>query len=260
MDQVYIPKKRVGFSIGSYVVVKPLTSEAQAEAVKDKPFFYNIKNLEPIKIAIISDIFHEVENISEYYENIIVTGSFLDNGFNFNDVDIMVIKEGQTSSIEEKQIERNIENKTGIKPHLILISHNALLKGLSTDPLYQTMVSRCVSKKRFVYNVKRELNYKLLDLHLLKSRLLIKNFDVLCGREKYELVRNVISISLFMENKRLSKEDIDRRINNLFGEQMDIKIRENMWINKKHFLKKFSKFYNELFSNIMGGIKHATKQ
>jgi hypothetical protein len=63
-----------------------------------------------------------------------------------------------------------------------------------------------------------------------------------------------------MENKRLSKEDIDRRINNLFGEQMDIKIRENMWINKKHFLKKFSKFYNELFSNIMGGIKHATKQ
>ncbi len=260
MDQIYIPKNRAGFNIGSYVLIKPLHDAAQAETAIEKHFFYNIKNLEPVKIAIISEIFHELEKKIDIYENIIFTGSFLDAGFNFNDIDILIVKEKSIDNTQKNIISRNIEKNIGITLHLIILDHKALLKGLSTDPLYQSMLSRCVSKKRFVYNVKREINYKLLDLHLLKSKLLIENFDMLSSREKYEQVRNAVSISLFIKGRKLGKEEIDNEINRIFGPQMNIKIKENLCIEKSDFLRKYRNFYNKLFSSIMDGIKNASKQ
>lgn len=259
MDQVYIPKKRIGFNIGSYVVLKPLYEIN--EKVDEKRFFYNVKYLEPIKLTIINEIFSEVENNVEKYENIIITGSFLDKGFNFKDIDILIISEDK---IEEEQIkkvlERKLEIKIGITVHLILISSKTFLKGLSTDPLYQTMLSSCVSKKRFVYNIKRVINYKILDLHLLKSKLLIDNFEYLSGKEKYELLRNAVSIGLFIENKKISKDNINSEINKIFGKQTDKEIKDNIIADKTNFLKKYKIYYNNLFSVIIEGMKNASKQ
>jgi len=177
MDQIYIPKKRVDFTIGSYVVIRPL--ETVDEEIK--PFFYNIKHLEPIKTKIIKEIFKNLSGIIKC-DNIIITGSFLEDGFRFNDIDIILVSE---EKINTKPIVDLLESRIGPKFHLILISNKALIKGLSTDPLYMLMLSKCVSKTRFVYRVKSKINYKLLDLHLLKSKLLTDNFDFLTGDEKY---------------------------------------------------------------------------
>jgi len=49
MDQVYIPKNRAGLEVGSYVVIKPV----KTEKIIEKPYFYNVEEIEPIKIKII---------------------------------------------------------------------------------------------------------------------------------------------------------------------------------------------------------------
>ena len=246
MDQVYIPKKRSDFPIGSYVIIKPLETEKR----EIKPFFYNISYLEPIKIEIIKRIIQTIDkNIKS--DNIIITGSFLDKGFRFNDIDILLITENKAN------IKELLESRIGIKIHLIAITNKALLKGLSTDPLYKLMLIRCVSKKRLIYKSKQIINYKLLDLHLLKSNLLINNFDLLEGNEKYGLVRNLVAISLFIDKKPI--KDIDSIINSLFGSNTVENLKNNI-LSKKDFLHKYKKIYNGTKSNIIKHIKNGSKQ
>ena len=252
MDQIYIPKQRTNFEVGSCVLIKPLEAEKRVE----RPYFYNVPELEPTKLIIIKEIFDVLENFVKDYDNIIITGSFLDKGFNFNDIDVILIID---KKIYEGQIKNYIENKLKIKIHLILLNNKNLINGLETDPLYQMMLSRCISKKRFIFKIKQKINYKILDLHLLKSKPLIINFDYLTGKEKYYLIKNIIAISLFLKHKKINDEEVDREIKKLFNlENIDI-IKNNM-LEKKKFLEKFKKTYKNLFNEIMKGIKNGTKQ
>jgi len=257
IDQIYLPKKRIGFSIGNYVRIIPL--DISIETIKrNKPYFYNIGDIEPIKLKITKEIFaiidKEVKN-----QNIIITGSFLDYGFNFNDLDILIIK-NMLNDAEEKQIieiiAEKIKNNIGIKPHIILIDNQSLIKGLSIDPLYQSMLSRCISKERIIYKIdpeKNKINYKILDLHLLKSKVLIDNFYLLTGSEKYYYTRNLVSIYLFLKEKKLSKEMVEKKIKELF--ELDKKSLKQNLIDKKEFLKEYKKLYKKTFNLIMKGVK-----
>lgn len=246
MDQVYIPKNRSGFSIGSYVVLKPL----EVKKTIEKPYFYNIKSIEPIKLGIINELFSIIDTKINY-ENIIITGSFLDEGFNFNDIDIIVVSK---DNLNEKSIEDIIK----IKIHLIVIDNKALTKGLSTDPLYQMMLSKCITKKRFIYKLKHKINYKILDLHLLKSEILIDNFNYLNGDEKYYLTRNMIAVYLYLQNKKINKDSVDREIKFIFNLEDIKEIKLNI-LNKNKFLKKYKMIYKKIFDKIMKGIKNGTK-
>lgn len=248
MDQIYIPKNRLGFDIGSYVVVRSLQ---ETEKITIKPFFYNINFLEPVKLGIVNEIFENIDKIVGNYDNTIITGSFLEKGFNFNDIDILLISE---NGLNKNYIGKLLENKIGIKVHIISINNKTLIKGLSSDPLYQTMLSKCVCRKRFVYRIKPKINYKILDLHLLKSKLLAENFDFLNGNEKYEMVRNAVSIALFVDNKEVSKDKVDEKIDRLFGKEMSKKIKENTITDKKDFLDKYKRFYKSLSSKILNRI------
>src|SRR3989338_1668247 len=125
MDQVYLPKNRHGFSIGSYVAITPLRERAETE----RSYFYNV-SLEPLKVQIIQEIFSVIEKHSDTYENIIITGSFLDKGFSFNDIDILLISEEKE---EMSQITKIIEEQFGIKSQILVLSNKTLLKGLSMD-------------------------------------------------------------------------------------------------------------------------------
>ena len=249
MDQIYISKKRSDFKIGSYVIIKPLYIEKK---LKEKLYFYNTRLLEPLKLEIINEII-QIINKGIKNENIIITGSFLDKGFNFNDIDVIVITEIKS----KKDIEKFIENKTEIKTHIILINNKELMKGLAIDPLYQVMLSKCVTKKRFVYKIKPKPNYKILDLHLLKSKILVDNFDNLNGSEKYNLIRNMVAISLYLRDRKITKDKVDSEIEKQLN--IDIKkIKQNI-IDKKHFVRKYKIIYNKTFNRIMEGIKNGPK-
>lgn len=249
MDQIYIPKNRPALPIGSYVVIKPV----EIEKKEIKPVFYNLHSLEHIKIEIICSI---IKTVDQYItnENIIITGSFLDKGFRFNDIDILLIVKEKTNI---SNVQEMLENNIGAKIHLVQIKNKELVNGLSTDPLYRIMLSRCVSKVRFIHKARQKINYRLLDLHLLRSKPLIDSFDFLTGYEKYEMVRNLIAIKQFIDKKEVSKRAIDTAIINLFG-SID-KLKNNM-IQKKDFLEKYRKIYNNTENDILGGIKNEPKQ
>ena len=239
MDQIYIPKNRESIPVGSYVVIKPLEREKK----EVKLFFYNVDKLEPVKVEIIKELIRIVDKHS-VNENIIITGSFLDRGFRFNDIDILIIG----GEIKKELLEKKI----GIKVHLISITNKALVKGLGTDPLYRIMLSRCISKKRLIYKTKTRVNYKLLDLHLLKSKPLTDDFDLLNGNEKYEMVRNLIAIKRFVNKKGVNKDIVDSEISKLFGSVKDIK--DNI-AKKNDFIRKYKKIYSETENLVLKCIK-----
>jgi len=247
MDQVYLPKNRVGFGIGNYVVIKSLEEKKPVERL----YFYGIKSIEPIKLEIIKEVIGIIGQALENYENIIVTGSFLDVGFSFNDIDIVIVAEGK---IIIKEIGKDTERKTGIRTHILTLSNKALIKGLETDPLYQMMLSRCVAKKRFIYKTKHKIDYKLLDLHLLKSKTLINNFDILDGNKKYDLVRNMVAIYLYLRGKKISNELVSKEIKRVLNLKNINEIKQNV-IGKKDFLKKYKLVYDKAFAKILRGIE-----
>ena len=258
MDQIYIPKNRNGFAIGNYVIIKPLeeSKSREKENFVEKLYFYGVKKLEPVKLDIIGEIMRIIDNTFGNYENVFITGSFLEEGFHFNDIDILIVTENK---INQKVLEWDIKRKTGVKIHILFLSNKELLIGLKTDPLYQIMLSKCISKKRFVYNIKPKINYKILDLHLLKSKILIDNFDVLNGDEKYYLTRNIIAIYLYLGNNKINKELVDNKIRAVF-DMKDIKELKQNLIDKRDFLKKYKSIYDKTFSKILGGIKSGSKQ
>jgi len=252
MDQIYIPKNRAGLAIGDYVVVKPLEGKKPIE----KFYFYGIKGVEPIKLGIIKDIMRIIEKNIESYGNLIVTGSFLDEGFHFNDLDLIFVAENE---IKTNIVKKEIKEKTGIQAHILTLNNKSLVRGLEVDPLYQMMLSRCIVSNRLVFKAKHRVDYKLLDLHLLKSKTLIDNFDFLSGNEKYDLVRNMLAIWLYMNGKKVNKEIVDREIKKSLGLNDINKLKQNM-VDKKIFLKKYKLMYDKVFAKILRGIESGAKQ
>jgi len=244
MDQVYISKNRSGFEVGSYVAITPVAKKQAISA-----YYYHTEKLEPIKVQIINEIFE----FSDDSENAIITGSFLNKGFDFEDIDIIVING------TKKPIEQFIADRFGIKSHIMDMTYESLRKGANTDPLFRMLLSRFVAKKRILLKFESKINYKLLDIYLLKSKLLINNFDSFNGKEKYRLVRNTIAIKRFMEYKKLSDESVNKDINDCFGKDAAVKIKNNTF-EKTIFIKKYKALHSNLFERIMEWIKNDKKQ
>lgn len=253
MDQIYISKNREGIGVGTYVIVKPIVlTEKQ---MVEKPYFYGLEGLESLKLEVIERIFRIIDGLLPGTGNIIITGSFLEKGFIFDDIDILIIF---NEKVKMGKIAKEIEKELAIKTHIILLLHEELIAGLGTDPLYQLMLSKCVAKKRFVYKKNRKINYKLLDLHLIKSKALIDNFDFLDGNEKYKMVRNMVAIYLFLHAKKISYDLVNREIENLLNLE-DVNIIKKNMLNKKDFLNRYRNLYSRIFSIILKDIKNDTK-
>ncbi|MDI6737939.1 MAG: hypothetical protein QME12_05500 [Nanoarchaeota archaeon] len=244
MDQVYLPKNRPSaLGIGEYVVIAPALKKKQIA-----PYYYNVQNIEPIKAEIIQGILSNIDA-----ENIIIAGSFLEKGFSFDDIDIIVING------EGKAIEEYAKTAFGLKAHIINMKYGTLREGLNTDPLFQVILSRFASKERLLLNIKPIINYKLLDMHLLKSKLLPEQFEHLNGKEKYKLARNMVAIKLFIEGKTATIEKTNKEIDNLFGKDAASKLLENT-IEKAPFTAKYRDVYRKVFNAIMDGISHAKQK
>jgi len=243
MDQIYIPKERpLGFELGTPVVIKPALEEEEI-----KPVYYNIDKLESVKVMVIQKIFSELN----FADNLIITGSFLEKGFQFNDIDVILICD---KKIDSNKIETHLSKLFGLEFHIIALGYSSLLKGLETDPLYQAMLSRYIAKKKIIFRFKNKINYKILDLYLLKSKILIENFDYLTGNKKYDMTRNLIAIYLFLNNKKINNDAIDFNIKNLLKEE-SMNIKQNL-VDKTIFLKEYKNLYKKLFEIILKGIKN----
>ncbi|MBS3157058.1 hypothetical protein J4442_02685 [Candidatus Woesearchaeota archaeon] len=245
MDQIYIPKNRPGLDIGTYVKIIPIE-----ETIIKRPYFYNIKEIEPIKLELVNKIFNIIET-SITYENIIISGSFLEKGFSFNDIDVLLIK---NEKLNEKGLQAKLENQLKIEMHLIHMTEGEFRKALVIDPIWRLVTNKCMAIKRIPPLPTPKLNYKYLDLQQLKSELLIINFDYSSGNEKYKWTRNLMAIYLFIKNKKLTKENIEKEIERKFNLKIE-DIKNN--IVEKEFLRKYKEFYKKFEKEI---IKNAAKQ
>jgi predicted nucleotidyltransferase len=247
MDQVYLPKERgPGLEVGTAVLVEPVRGKAAI-----RPFYYNVKKLEPIKVAILETIFSYLES----FENVIVAGSFLEEGFNFDDVDIIVVTREKAN---RKRIEEHFQRAIGVKTHIIAMDFKTLLKGIGTEPLFAMLVSQFVSRKRAIFNTRRTLNYKVLDLDLLESHTLLDNVGELTGNEMYKLTRNMVAVHLFVNGKKLSADAVNREIESYFGKG-SVKLIKNTMVGRDFFVK-YKTLYKKTFDRIMEGIRNGSEQ
>src|SRR3989344_4294017 len=154
MDQIYLPKQRQpGLPPGTFVRITVLSA-----AKKPRPYFRNCDQLEPWKIAIIEQVFRLAAA-----ENVLITGSFIESGKDFEDVDVVVI------GPEDKNLVQKLENEIGLPFHIVALSYRSLQEGIRTDPLFQAMLSKFVAKQPLppsVFAQARTYRYRQLDLHL----------------------------------------------------------------------------------------------
>lgn len=255
MDQIYIPKNRAFLPAGSYVLVTAINQTIKKTKEK-KLVFYNAGEIESIKLEIIQKTIMLINKFYPNRENLIITGSFLNKGFNFNDLDIIIITSMQSDKV---QAEKEIKKRMGISVEINILTHRELNEGLNSDPFYRVLLSKCISEKKLIFRTKNEYNYKFLDLHLLKSKTLIDNFGHLNGKEKYKLTRNMITIKMFLENKKVSYLSLEKEIISLFKLKNIEEIKDNL-LNKKAFLKTYKSIYSKTFDKIIRSIKNDTKQ
>jgi len=246
MDQVYIPKNRIGFSIGNYVILKPIGGEKQS----DRLFYYGVKDIGSLKLGIIQQVIGIIDKHYASYGNVIFTGSFLDEGFQFNDIDIIVVSEKNQEKITEKEI----KEKLGIEAHAIPFNKISFREALEIDPIWRLMLSRCVAKNRLAPLPKKRLKYRYLDAQMIRSKMLADNFDNLTGRERYKLMRNLMVIYLFINNKKLSAVNIEKEIKAKF--RVSISDIERNLIDDG-FFKRYNEFYDQLEEEV---IDNAGKQ
>jgi hypothetical protein len=250
-NQIYLQKNEgIGFEPGKSVVITPLEGIIAKEPAI---FEYNVK-LESLKKEIVKLIFKIIDSYG-HYDNIIITGSFLDKGFNFEDIDIIIIN---PKNMEKEKLKNSIEENTGIKPHLILIDSESFNRGIRRDPLFRLIIDRYVSAKRTIFRKDREINYKLLDIYLLKNKNLIEGYDLFSIKQRKKLLRDFISIKLFSENKEVTIKNIEKEINKLFSKD----IIENLFYygnneEKHEFIAKLKKEFNKLEKHIL---KNVSKQ
>jgi len=242
-NQIYLQKNEgLGFETGKNVIIMPLE-----EAIEEEPsiFEYNVK-LESLKKEIIKEIFKCVNEEGDS-DNIIITGSFLNKGFNFEDIDIVIVN---PSKIDEYSLKYMIEERIGADTHLILIESESLNRGIRRDPLFRLMTERFVATKRTIFRKERDTNYKLLDIHLLRNKNLIEGYDLLNIRQRKKLLRDFVSIKLFSENKEVTIKSIEKETEKIFGKE----IVERIFFHgdkKQEFMKKLKDEFNRVEKRIL---------
>ena len=241
----------IGFEAGKTVIITPL----EDIITKELPIFeYNVK-LNSLKREIVKTIYNIIDSAG-YYSNIIITGSFLDKGFNFEDIDIIIIN---SKNMDKAKLKNSIKQSLGILPHLILIDSKSFNRGIKRDPLFRLMVDKCISVKRTIFKKEKEINYKLLDIYLLKAKNLIDGYDLLNIKQRKKLLRDFISIKLFAENKEVTVKSIEKETERLFGKDVIGKLfyyGDNE--AKQKFIAKLTKAFNKLEAKILeNGSKQA---
>ncbi|MBI3035783.1 hypothetical protein HYY71_05670 [Candidatus Woesearchaeota archaeon] len=121
-------------------------------------------------------------------------------------------------------------------------------------------MDRYVSAKRAISRKDREINYKLLDIYLLKNKNLIEGYDLFSIKQRKKLLRDFVSIKLFSENKEVTIENIEKETNRLFGRD----IIESLFYygnnEEKHkFIAKLKKEFNKLEKYILKNHENSQK-
>lgn len=222
-NQIYIPlSMQTVFEAGDIVEVKLLRK-------KDKIYFSkNLKRIGDFKEKITNEIFSCLSKFSEI-KQIFIIGSFL-LGKDYKDIDMLIIGRNVSERLERK-IYNVLDEKIGMKFHILIISESNFLELLKIDPVIRSMILFSVSNK------KTEISESVIDKKHLKFLLMMPEdllkVDVKNGRAFYDNLRRVFAVERFLEGKTEDIVEINKEIKKIIPEELYERARNSAILSKK---------------------------
>lgn len=226
-NQVYVPKDMESLiEVGDEVEVRLIKKHIGLHYSK------NLKKLSEFKEGLIKGIF---SFLNENFDIVAIfaVGSFLTEKINYNDIDIVLIKDKKINDFEEAVYGKLVE-KFNLKFHLLAIEEKKILDLLKICPLTMSMFSKFICNKPF--NIEKE---RFIDKKHIKF-LLMMPYDLLeirlSSRSFFDSIRRLITIERFLKNKILDTEDINIEIKHFMPEILYRKVRNNEEIENNSIL------------------------
>ncbi|MGV8151949.1 MAG: nucleotidyltransferase domain-containing protein [Candidatus Nanoarchaeia archaeon] len=227
-NQIYIPREmQENFLPGYLVEVVLLEQENRIYYSK------NLKKVNEFKEGIVKKIFLELKGYREISQ-IFVVGSFLTQKQDYNDIDILIITNGEIKKDIEKEIYNLLIEKFELKFHVISMTKEKFENVQKHDPIIRSMLYYYITNKQF-----NLLNEEIKKDHI--SFMLMMPSDLLKveleSRNYYDSIRRLITIERFLDKKGLDPNLINKEIIHLLGEEKFSQIKQNKEVNeniKKH--------------------------
>ncbi|MEK6949198.1 MAG: hypothetical protein AABX34_03185 [Nanoarchaeota archaeon] len=245
-NQIYVPKNMERLiDVGDEVEVTLIKKHAGLHYSK------GLKKLSKFKENLIKDVFSFLNNI-ESINYIFVVGSFLTEKISYNDIDIVLVTDKISNSLNEEVYGRLIE-EFNLKFHLLAIEENRFNHLLKICPLTKSMFSKFICNRTV-----KIPDEKLIDKNHIKFLLMMPR-DLLeirlNSRAFFDSLRRLITIERFLKNNNLDMEEINIEIKESVNNLLYNKIKNNEEIEEKSIgilrkmIKSKLKIINSLIEN-----------
>ncbi len=251
-NQIYVPKDMERLiEVGDEVEVRLIKKRITLHYSK------NLKKLSEFKEGLIKDIF---SFLNENFDIVAIfaVGSFLTEKINYNDIDIVLIKDRNINNFEEGVYSKLVE-KFNLKFHLLAMEGEKFRDLLKICPLTRAMFSSFISNT--LVNIPKE---KYTDKKHIKF-LLMMPYDLLDiklnSRSFFDSIRRLITIERFLKNKIFDMGDVNAEIKHSMPEILYRKIRNNEGIDDnsipalRKIIKSKLNIIEELLENSHNGKK-----
>lgn len=211
------------------------TGDLVAVTLKEKAshifYFPSHLKLPEFKEKIVQETFKFLSNHG--YRHCFVVGSFLSRGVDYQDIDVVLIGQEQTT------IGKELEEYMGLKFHLLFFGEKKLTELLGICPLTRLMFSRYLSSAETELNKKRrKINIPHLEYLLMMPEDLLEispNSKIF-----YDNTRRLVAIERFLKGEEENIEKLNKEVALLLGERLAFRLKENQEINKEnlHFIRR----------------------
>ncbi|MCK4589842.1 MAG: hypothetical protein KAT77_05330 [Nanoarchaeota archaeon] len=221
-NQIYIPKNmECLIEVGDEVEVKLIKKHTQL-------FYSNIKTLSNFKEEITQKIFSFLSKFN--LSSVFIVGSFLTQKINYHDIDIVIITQKKDQKSEQALYHQLIE-KINLNLHLLFIPQERFEHLLKACPLTRSMFNQYLSNKKTNLGCKKIIDKKHLNFLLMMPEDLLE--ITLNSRVFFDNLRRLITIERFLENKDSDIDKINKNLENLIGQRLYQRMKNNQEIEEK---------------------------
>lgn len=225
-NQIYIPKHMENIiEVGDEVEVRLIR--------KQRELYYSegLERATPFKEKLMKDAFSLVKTAKGVHF-VCIVGSFLSEKIDYNDIDIVVIKDKTRDNLGnlEEEIYSRITEKLNLRFHILTIEERRFWHLLKICPLTRSMFSRFVCNKPLAIPHDRLVDKKHIQFLLMMPYDLLE--ITLSSRAFFDGMRRVITIERFLKNQDLDSAEINKELRGLLNERVYAKIRSNEIIEK----------------------------
>lgn len=245
-NQIYVPKNMETLvEVGDEVEVSLIKKHAELHYSK------GLKKVSKFKESLIKGIFSFLGNI-EGISRIFIVGSFLTEKISYNDIDIVLVADKISNSLNEEIYGKLIE-EFNLKFHLLAIEENRFNHLLKICPLTKSMFSKFICNRTVKIPDEKTIDKNHLKFLLMMPQDLLE--ITLNSRAFFDSLRRLITIERFLKNNNLYTEEINIEIKGLANNILYNKIKNNEEIEEKSIgilrkmIKSKLKIINRLIEN-----------